>query len=463
MGLAPSPRGASTFVRYLLFEEIGAGGMATVHLGLQLGSAGLPRTVAIKRLYPQFVRDPELTTMLLDEARLAARIRHPNVVSTIDMVSSGGELLLVMEYVHGEPLARLLRAATRDGSAPPPRIACAVLAGALHGLHAAHEATGEDGAPLGIVHRDVSPHNLLVGVDGVARVLDFGVAKAAGRAHVTRDGQLKGKIAYMSPEQLAGDPLDRRADVYAAGVVLWETLTGERLFEGRGGEGLSILRLAQAGVEPPSTRRPGLPKAAEEITLRALSRDPADRFPTARAMALALEATGLPASTSEVGAWVTLIAGDALAQRAALIAAIEQGVAPRGIAQSAAPAVQVALPHTPTPATLAAPAVQVALGSGVEPGTPALPSTHPPPPSPWQSAGQRRWAAVAAAGGLLVITAAAASFTRAEARRPERAAVGLSSAAARAARARRPAARPSCDPPFSIDAQGHKRYKRECF
>ncbi|WP_155797910.1 serine/threonine-protein kinase, partial [Sorangium cellulosum] len=196
--------------------------------------------------------------------------------------------------------------------------------GALHGLHAAHEATAEDGAPLLLVHRDVSPHNVLVGEDGVARVLDFGVAKSAGRAQITRDGQLKGKLAYMSPEQIAGEPLDRRADVYSAGVVLWETLTGERLFEGRG-EALSILRLLQAGVDPPSARRPGVPPELEAITLRALARDPDDRFPTARAMALALEETGLAASTSEVGDWVTSLAGESLAQRAALIGAIEPG------------------------------------------------------------------------------------------------------------------------------------------
>lgn len=203
-----------------------------------------------------------------------------------------------------------------------------MLAGALHGLHAAHEATTETGAPLGLVHRDVSPHNLLVGEDGVARVLDFGVAKSTGRVQVTRDGQIKGKLAYMPPEQIAGDPLDRRADVYAAGVVLWETLTGERLFEGRG-ESLNMLRLLQAGVDPPSTRRPGVPPELEAITLRALLRDPEDRFPTARAMALALEATGLAASTSEVGAWVTSLVGESLAQRAAQIAAIEQGATPR--------------------------------------------------------------------------------------------------------------------------------------
>ncbi|AUX31314.1 MULTISPECIES: serine/threonine-protein kinase [Sorangium] len=506
--------GASAVVRYLLFDEIGAGGMATVHLGRQHGSAGFRRTVAVKRLYPQFVRDPELVAMLLDEARVAARIRHPNVVATIDVVSSGGEVLLVMEYVHGESLARLLRAATKDGGAPPPRIACAVLAGALHGLHAAHEATAEDGAPLGLVHRDVSPHNLLVGEDGVARVLDFGVAKSAGRAQITRDGQLKGKLAYMSPEQIAGEPLDRRADVYAAGVVLWETLTGERLFEGRG-EALSILRLLQAGVDPPSARRPGVPPELEAITLRALARCPEDRFPTAREMALALEATGLAASTSEVGAWVASLAGEALSRRAALIAALE--------------------PAAATPST--APELGAALGAtGAGPAEAAVASAPQPAAA---SPGRPRWGAVAAAGAALAIAAAAIGFARAEAPPRARARAGVA-AAARARVAARPAAlahgaplaagaggagapdasatpaaptaaaaaaapaalmtaaataaptaaaataapvaptakaagagarrlprrepaRDGCNPPFVIDGQGHKRYKRECF
>ncbi|WP_437947047.1 serine/threonine-protein kinase [Sorangium sp. So ce296] len=504
--------GASAVVRYLLFDEIGAGGMATVHLGRQHGSAGFRRTVAVKRLYPQFVRDPELVAMLLDEARVAARIRHPNVVATIDVVSSGGEVLLVMEYVHGESLARLLRAATKDGGAPPPRIACAVLAGALHGLHAAHEATAEDGAPLGLVHRDVSPHNLLVGEDGVARVLDFGVAKSAGRAQITRDGQLKGKLAYMSPEQIAGEPLDRRADVYAAGVVLWETLTGERLFEGRG-EALSILRLLQAGVDPPSSRRPGVPPELEAITLRALARGPEDRFPTAREMALALEATGLAASTSEVGAWVASLAGEALSQRAALIAAIEPG--------AATPSAPPELGSPLETAGLALGTARAALGTaGAGPAEAAVASAPQPAAA---SPSRRRWGAAAAAGAALAIAAAAIGFARAEA--PPRASARAGVAAVAAARARvaaRPAALPhgaqfaagaagaagagvpdasatpaaptaaaataapsapaakaagagarrlprrepardGCNPPFVIDGQGHKRYKRECF
>ncbi|WP_437927897.1 serine/threonine-protein kinase [Sorangium sp. So ce291] len=506
---ARSQGGALAVVRYLLFDEIGAGGMATVHLGRQLGSAGFRRTVAIKRLYPQFVRDPELVAMLLDEARVAARIRHPNVVSTVDVVSSGGEVLLVMEYVHGESLARLLRAATREGGAPPPRVACAVLAGALHGLHAAHEATAEDGAPLHLVHRDVSPHNVLVGEDGVARVLDFGVAKSAGRAQITRDGQLKGKIAYMSPEQIAGEPLDRRADVYAAGVVLWETLTGERLFEGRG-EALSILRLLQAGVDPPSARRPGVPPELEAITLRALAREPEDRYPTARAMALALEATGMAASTSEVGAWVALFAGESLARRAALIAAIEPGVALEAGA---------AVPGAAIAAGVAVPGAAIAAGVAIEAGA-ALPGaalglgTGPAgeaAASPRQAASRQLWAAVAATGALLAIAAAAVALARAEAPTLARARAGVAAAArarpaarsvapelaasaapgaasaapaalaapavstsatAPAAAAagsgarrqqRREPARGGCNPPFVIDGQGHKRYKRECF
>ncbi|WP_437284660.1 serine/threonine-protein kinase [Sorangium sp. So ce406] len=520
---ARSQGGALAVVRYLLFDEIGAGGMATVHLGRQLGSAGFRRTVAIKRLYPQFVRDPELVAMLLDEARVAARIRHPNVVSTIDVVSSGGEVLLVMEYVHGEPLARLLRAATREGGAPPPRVACAVLAGALHGLHAAHEATAEDGAPLHLVHRDVSPHNVLVGEDGVARVLDFGVAKSAGRAQITRDGQLKGKLAYMSPEQIAGEPLDRRADVYAAGVVLWETLTGERLFEGRG-EALSILRLLQAGVDPPSARRPGVPPELEAITLRALARDPEDRFPTARAMALALEETGLAASTSEVGDWVTSLAGESLAQRAALIAAIEPGGA-GGEAGAAGAGGEAKAAGAGAEAGSEA--------AGAWKGTEVGAAAGGPGAGSLQAANRPPWAALAATGALLAIAAAAIGLARAEAPTLARAKAGVAAAArarsagrllgtahpaatassaglpatpgapaASAASAvaatpgapaapaaaiapatsattaapataaagagarrlpRRAPARDGCNPPFIIDGQGHKRYKRECF
>src|ERR1700722_14969633 len=218
--------------RYALYAEIASGGMATVHLGRLMGTGGFSRTVAIKRLLPQLARDPDFVAMFMDEARVAARIRHPNVVPTLDVLAADGQLLLVMEYVHGESLGRLLRTLRAERKRVPPAIASAILCGALHGLTAAPEAKSSgEGEPLGIVHRDVSPQNVLVGVDGVARVLDFGIAKAAGRTQTTREGNVKGKFAYMAPEQMNGEAVGRATDVYAAAVCLWETLTGERLFD----------------------------------------------------------------------------------------------------------------------------------------------------------------------------------------------------------------------------------------
>ena len=229
--VSPNASGVRIAGRYVLCDEIAHGGMATVYVGRLVGSAGFARTVAIKRLHAAYARDPDFVSMFVDEARLAARIHHPNVVSTLDVVALEGELFLVMEYIQGESLARLERLASDRGDRIPEAMAASMIAGILHGLHAAHEARDERGEPLGIVHRDVSPQNVLVGVDGVARVLDFGIAKAAGRIQTTRDGQLKGKLAYMSPEQLRGE-VTRTTDVYAAGVVLWEALTGRQLFVG---------------------------------------------------------------------------------------------------------------------------------------------------------------------------------------------------------------------------------------
>src|SRR5262249_20814133 len=158
------------------------------------------RTVAIKRMHPHLALDADFATMFVDEARVVSRIHHPNVVPILDVVVSGNELLLIMEYVHGEPLSELRRLMEAQGL--PTRVALAAIAGALHGLHAAHEAKDEHGAPLMLVHRDVSPQNIVVGADGVPRVLDFGIAKAAGRLQMTLEGQVRGKVAYMAPEQM---------------------------------------------------------------------------------------------------------------------------------------------------------------------------------------------------------------------------------------------------------------------
>ncbi|HEY2364851.1 MAG TPA: serine/threonine-protein kinase, partial [Polyangiaceae bacterium] len=215
--------------RYAFGPKIAAGGMATVHAGRVVGSIGFTRTVAIKRLHERYALDPKFVSMFVDEARLAARVRHPNVVPTLDVVVDAGEIFVILEYVHGEPLSRLVKVLPANQRFPV-RIASAIAFGTLLGLHAAHDARNERGEPLRIVHRDVSPQNIVVGPDGVPRVLDFGIAKAFGRLRTTEEKEVKGKLAYMSPEQLAGDLLDQRTDVYSASIILWELLAGKKLF-----------------------------------------------------------------------------------------------------------------------------------------------------------------------------------------------------------------------------------------
>lgn len=316
------PAGARIIGRYALFAQIAAGGMAAVHLGRLLGQAGFSRTVAIKRLHPHLAQDPEFVSMLLDEARLAARIRHPNVVSTIDVVALEGELLVVMEYVHGESLGRLLGKLRQRSATVPPAIASAIMAGTLYGLHSAHEAKSESGIPLQIIHRDVSPQNVMVGADGVARVVDFGVAKAAGRLQETREGQLKGKIRYMAPEQLKRGEVDRAADIYAASVVLWECLTGKRLFDDDN-EWQIAHSIVEGATTPPSKLAPGVPPELDAIVMKGLSPDRTKRYKTAFEMAAALEDAVPPATARQVAAWVDQVAADAIRARAEKLAEVE--------------------------------------------------------------------------------------------------------------------------------------------
>jgi serine/threonine-protein kinase len=311
-----------TLGRYALFGEIASGGMATVHVARLLGSVGFARTVAIKRLHPHLSTDPDFVAMFLEEARLAARVRHPNVVATLDVVDDAHELFLVMEYVAGESLSRLVRKTRDAGKRIPPRIVVAILCAALEGLHAAHEATSERGSPLGIVHRDVSPQNIHVGLDGVARVLDFGIAKATNRVQETRTDQIKGKVAYMSPEQLAKGQIDRRADVYSASVVLWEALTGARLFKADDVPSL-LYAIMNEEVQPPSSIAPDLPLGLDEIVMKGLDREASNRWSSAREMAVALEKVLAPAPARDIGEWVREAAGDMLESRMELVHRIE--------------------------------------------------------------------------------------------------------------------------------------------
>jgi eukaryotic-like serine/threonine-protein kinase len=311
---------------YALFlNEIAAGGMATLHLGRRLGDAGFARTVAIKRLRHEVASDPKFVAMFIDEARIAARIRHPNVAATIDVFRHEGELWLVLEYVHGESLRALLRAEVARSGRIPPRIAASIVCGALQGLHAAHEAKSEQGAPLGIVHRDVSLPNILVGADGITRVVDFGIAKAAGRLEKTETGLIKGKFAYMAPEQIdPGRQLDRRTDVFSAGIVFWEMLAGKRLFHDQ--DEYSIFQNVMSKPVPELRAiAPGVPQKLEQAVRRALEREPDKRFQTAREFARAIEESvgGGPATAPTVGEWVEVLAKERLDMLDQYLRAIE--------------------------------------------------------------------------------------------------------------------------------------------
>ncbi len=339
MSEAGAAAGGRVVGRYVLYDELAAGGMATVHIGRLVGEVGFSRSVAIKRLHPQFAHDPEFVAMFMEEARLAARIRHPNVVPVLDVSSADDELFLVMEYIQGETLTRLTRVARNKNRIIPTPIALAIAADMLAGLHAAHEAEDENGQPLHIVHRDVSPHNVMVGHDGVARVLDFGIAKASSSASATRDGEVRGKFAYMSPEQLSATKVDRRADVFAASIVLWEMLTGQRLFQA--GDPAGIVGLVLHGtIKPPGMVVGGIPPAIDALVMKGLERNATQRFASAAAMGAAIENAGLQiARPAEVGAWVNRIAGDTLKKRARRIAEIEStGSHSREIATAAAAA-----------------------------------------------------------------------------------------------------------------------------
>lgn len=323
--------------RYHLSREIAAGGMARVHLARLLGKAGFSRTVAVKRLHPTYVRDEEFRRSFLDEARLASRIRHPNVVATLDVETVDDEILLVLEYVHGEALSRLVR----HNGPVDARIAVRILVDALEGLHAAHEARDERGQPLGIVHRDVSPQNILVGVDGVARVFDFGIARSMNRLQNTADGNIKGKLPYMSPEQVLGEPLDHRTDIFAAGIVLWETLVGERLFKSAE-DVATLVSVVSREAPDPSARVSGVPPELGEVVLKALAKKRSDRFASAKEMAEALERALAPAPARAVGGWVRALAAESLAEKERFIADLEGELVAAGPVPAPTPGVALA-------------------------------------------------------------------------------------------------------------------------
>lgn len=276
----------SKYGRYETLHRIASGGMASVYLGRHLGAGGFERLVAIKVMHDHIADDPSFSAMFLDEARIAAQIRHPNVVPTLDVADDGR--YIVMEYVEGASLQAILTARRKERLGPLPLpIALCIFLDALAGLHAAHELTDTKNDPQNLVHRDISPHNVLVGVDGMSRITDFGIAFAEARLTSTRSGQLKGKLPYMSPEQLEDGQVTRTTDVYAAGCVLWEMLSNKRLFRGSNEAAVACAVLAGPDRTVRDVR-PDVPAAVDVACMRALLRD-TERYPTALAFAEALE------------------------------------------------------------------------------------------------------------------------------------------------------------------------------
>ena len=471
---------------YEILGELATGGMATVYLARLRRALGFSRLVAIKCMHPQYAKDPSFAAMFVDEARLTARLRHPNIVPTVDIVADDGKLLLVMDYVEGESLAGLARLVGQMGEQIPVPLACAIVHDVLLGLHAAHEARDDDGTPLGIVHRDVSPQNVIVGIDGMARVLDFGVAKARRSGHHSEVGEIKGKIPYMAPEQLFGEELDRTVDVYAAGVLLWETLVGARLFEG-GSETALVRRITSGAIAKPSERRDGVSAELDALVLRASSREAADRFPTALAMAEQLSAiTSLP-TRSEISAWTKRFAR----ARQQFPAAIERRLGtPTRLFAARRPARKLRVLALGAGVLLLASAALAipTRGETVAPSIAAAPNATVASPRSEASAKTEAPIVVPLAGPLAVAPepaparatppsaakvdrpkdAASASNTTGDTRLlapgDDRAAAAKTDtgAPAAAANAANVANAVSCKLPYTVDADGHRHYKSEC-
>jgi serine/threonine-protein kinase len=280
--------------------------MAEVFLATSRGVGGFNKLLVVKRLRDIFATDPSFVAMFLDEARLAARLNHPNVVHTYDVGEEHGAHFLAMEYIEGQSLHGIFQRLGR--AAVPRRLHLRILADVLAGLHAAHELTDYDGQPLGVVHRDVSPHNVLVSYGGQVKVVDFGIAKALDSSSQTSTGVIKGKVSYMAPEQAAGDrALDRRADVFAVGIMLWEALTGERIFKGLNNHGtLANLLRSDGSFAPPSSIHRDIDPALDAICARALAWSKEERYSSAREMQGVIERYlhdhGGPVDSDEIAA-----------------------------------------------------------------------------------------------------------------------------------------------------------------
>lgn len=337
-----------TLGRYELLLPVARGGMAVVWAARLKGSRGFEKLLAVKTMLPGMSDTAIFEQMFLDEAKLASRVRSPHVVEILDLGEEHGVLYIVMEWVDGEPLNEVMKEASRQGPFPA-EIAASIVMQACAGLHTAHELKSEDGQPLGLVHRDISPHNILVGFEGIVKVSDFGIAKAmALGGSSTEVGEVKGKTAYMSPEQAIGGDLDRRSDVFALGIVLYQLATGTHPFRGHtDGETIANIVLPDP-PRLPSTIVQGFPAEVEAVILKALSKSREDRYPSAAAL---MEALGkaLPSASGglgyeKVGAFVESLLGE---RRAARREKIRSAI---GLAEARAASAETGRPPAPVEA-----------------------------------------------------------------------------------------------------------------
>jgi serine/threonine-protein kinase len=332
VSVAPQPN--AKLGRYRLSVELAAGGMSHVYLARAEGPGGFEKLVALKVIHRHLANHPEFVAMFLDEARIVSRIDHANVCHVFDFGCDDGTYYLAMEYLVGEPLSRVMRA-EHALPAPTPHLdalVAKVVADACEGLHAAHELRDSDGKLLEVVHRDISPHNLFLTFDGVCKVVDFGIARARDRVHDTTTGTVKGKFAYMAPEQLNGQAVDRRADVWSMGVVLFELLTGRRLFR-RESDGATATAVLHSSLVKPSHFRPEISPALDAVVLKALERDPDRRYATARELGRALLAhasrDGTQVGLADLSAWIEHLFPNGRRERASLAAVAAQVVETR--------------------------------------------------------------------------------------------------------------------------------------
>ncbi len=425
MSLAPSS--PKRLGRYEVLGLLATGGMAEVHLGRLMGPSGFERVVVLKRILPHLAREAEFVDMFLDEARIIAKIDHPNVVQVIELGRDVDELYLAMEFIEGESVGGFMRRHWVTERSIGYELAAYIVAQACAGLHAAHELKDADGRSQEIVHRDVSPQNIMLSYAGRVKVLDFGIAKAVDRATRTRTGELKGKVEYMSPEQCRAAPLDRRSDVFALGVILYELSVGKRLFR-RGGELASLRAVCEDPIPPPRSVDPDFPVLLEAIVMRALARPVDERF--ASAEELRRELIGFLRTTMNVGLHEEALAqrmrelfADRLERKSELLSRLQQGSAPREL-----PIPEVDLQVEP-------PVVQPVQAAGPSLTAPAISSVT-------QTPGRASWLFFGVAAGLAVTVGGVGLLRKSAPAEAQKTGVVLDSAASSARTAEPPTLTP---------------------